>query len=660
MTPMRRSVIWGIAGMADNTAALELPIGVTENRVLQQVARIENQLRKLQGEATQGFVKSNAAISASFGNMSKSARWNLQNVSYQLQDIFVQIAGGQGAVRALSQQLPQLLGGFGAFGALAGVAVGAIGALAPMIFQADEKAKSFDDTVKGMNSALSSAVSAAKAARVPYEDLVKTYGNMADEARRALDGMAALSAGDAVRSVKALLSGDEGMSLYSDLVQGTNIDNVARGFDYAVDAAERLKTEYNLTTTEAKNLLSAFYAFNRADTLERQARAAAEFQEQMVEAYGNVNEMPPLMRQLYEAMASVVTKGAEFGQIDMNGTISDAAVAAELLAGWLSAAAVSAGQIAGYQPDLDRFKVIDPSGTATGTDLAPASTPKPTAAPRGIGGVDWGTPPTTTRPAGAGGMSKAERAAEQEYNGLLRERDRILNDIMTPMERYQAAVAKIVELGQTPDRANGGFLLSQEEVDAARQRLEELRPEAVAGRDAMNDLFGSILEGSDAAVQALGDLLMQIAKVQFAQGALGLLGGTSGGSWLINAIGSSLTMNANGGVYNGPGISAYSGQVVNKPTLFPFAKGTGLMGEAGPEAILPLVRAANGKLGVQAQGGGGSGGTHVTVGVEVDNNGNLQAYVKNVADNSAASMGAQINRALPARVQQINAKPRMR
>ena len=50
---------------------------------------------------------------------------------------------------------------------------------------------------------------------------------------------------------------------------------------------------------------------------------------------------------------------------------------------------------------------------------------------------------------------------------------------------------------------------------------------------------------------------------------------------------------------------AYGG-VVNKPTLFPMANGMGLMGEAGPEAIMPLKRGANGKLGVQSSGGVGN------------------------------------------------------
>lgn len=67
---------------------------------------------------------------------------------------------------------------------------------------------------------------------------------------------------------------------------------------------------------------------------------------------------------------------------------------------------------------------------------------------------------------------------------------------------------------------------------------------------------------------------------------------------------SSLSLNANGGIYQSADLSRYSGTVVNRPTFFAFAKGAGVMGEAGPEAILPLRRGADGKLGVVADIGG--------------------------------------------------------
>ncbi|HGN1884941.1 phage tail tape measure protein [Proteus mirabilis] len=75
--------------------------------------------------------------------------------------------------------------------------------------------------------------------------------------------------------------------------------------------------------------------------------------------------------------------------------------------------------------------------------------------------------------------------------------------------------------------------------------------------------------------------------------------------------------NANGGVYNSASLNAYSGQIVHKPTMFAFAKGAGLMGEAGPEGIFPLRRGADGKLGVIAkmpnQGGGVTQHYHITI-----------------------------------------------
>lgn len=48
-----------------------------------------------------------------------------------------------------------------------------------------------------------------------------------------------------------------------------------------------------------------------------------------------------------------------------------------------------------------------------------------------------------------------------------------------------------------------------------------------------------------------------------------------------------------------------SGGIVTGPTAFPMRSGVGLMGEAGPEAIMPLTRGPDGKLGVAARGGGG-------------------------------------------------------
>lgn len=57
---------------------------------------------------------------------------------------------------------------------------------------------------------------------------------------------------------------------------------------------------------------------------------------------------------------------------------------------------------------------------------------------------------------------------------------------------------------------------------------------------------------------------------------------------------------ANGGVFGGASLSRYSNRVYNTPQVFEFAKGVGIFAEAGPEAIMPLSRGPDGKLGVRA------------------------------------------------------------
>lgn len=67
-----------------------------------------------------------------------------------------------------------------------------------------------------------------------------------------------------------------------------------------------------------------------------------------------------------------------------------------------------------------------------------------------------------------------------------------------------------------------------------------------------------------------------------------------------------------GDVFGGglSGLGPYRNSVVDRPTLFKFASGVGLTGEAGPEAIIPLRRDSSGRLGVSA---GGAGGVNVNV-----------------------------------------------
>jgi hypothetical protein len=93
-------------------------------------------------------------------------------------------------------------------------------------------------------------------------------------------------------------------------------------------------------------------------------------------------------------------------------------------------------------------------------------------------------------------------------------------------------------------------------------------------------------------------------------------------------------------------ISKYTNTVISSPTTFPFAKGgvinTGLMGEAGPEAIIPLKRGANGSLGIS----GGSGiSNNVEINITIDSAGNAQSSSSDTAS-MAGQLGGLIKQAV--------------
>lgn len=85
------------------------------------------------------------------------------------------------------------------------------------------------------------------------------------------------------------------------------------------------------------------------------------------------------------------------------------------------------------------------------------------------------------------------------------------------------------------------------------------------------------------------------------------------------------------------------GGVVGGPTYFAMRGGTGLMGEAGPEAIMPLTRGPDGSLGVRAQGGGG--GVSVVMHIQTPDADSFRRSQSQIAAQVSRALGrAQRNR----------------
>jgi phage-related minor tail protein len=149
----------------------------------------------------------------------------------------------------------------------------------------------------------------------------------------------------------------------------------------------------------------------------------------------------------------------------------------------------------------------------------------------------------------------------------------------------------------------------------------------IDGTATAQEVFASFLNTiADALMKAAAQMIAQYIAIGIARMFAGMGGGTdptaAGGDW-ISAV-ERLSPNAKGNAFGANGIApfarggAFTNSVVGSPTMFKFAQGgamrTGLMGEAGPEAIMPLKRGADGSLGVMASGGGGD----VNVVVNVD------------------------------------------
>jgi len=118
-------------------------------------------------------------------------------------------------------------------------------------------------------------------------------------------------------------------------------------------------------------------------------------------------------------------------------------------------------------------------------------------------------------------------------------------------------------------------------------------------------------EFSLAIIQDINRIILRALIIRpLAEGVLGAIGGAGasagagaggagGGSSVNNTM--SANFQANGGGWN-KGVQFYAdGGVFNKPTMFSHSGGLGVLGEAGPEAVMPLTRNSNGKLGVEAK-----------------------------------------------------------
>ena len=169
-------------------------------------------------------------------------------------------------------------------------------------------------------------------------------------------------------------------------------------------------------------------------------------------------------------------------------------------------------------------------------------------------------------------------------NNLAIEQNQLLTDYT--LERLDVVRA----MGEAQDKVN-------EKLTDSEKLFENIKDTVTTG---LANAIEGLIDGTKSLGESLSGILKQLGSMFLQFGLRGMLGG--------------IFPSANGNVFAQNKIVPFAyGGIVNKPTLFPMANGAGLMGEAGPEAIMPLRRSRSGRLGVEAAGGGT---TNVNVNVD--------------------------------------------
>lgn len=199
----------------------------------------------------------------------------------------------------------------------------------------------------------------------------------------------------------------------------------------------------------------------------------------------------------------------------------------------------------------------------------------------------------------------------------------------------EAATAALGNVPANAEPAKDSFLDLTDVANDAARNMANVFADFFSDTDQnIGDMLTSFLE-------ATAKMIMQAMMLQAVQAGM-------------TAMGFPMKF-AKGGVFDG-GLQAFAdGGVVNQPTFFKFADGggfkNGLMGEAGPEAILPLKRGADGKLGVATNGSSGANvniaiheapGTKATVNQRSDSQGNLTLDI--IIDQIESKMSQNIAR----------------
>ncbi|CAB4132236.1 hypothetical protein UFOVP139_51 [uncultured Caudovirales phage] len=543
-------------------------------------------------EAASGQLKSFNKEAANSATGAMNMGRGLQNASYQIQDFIVQTTNGTDALKAFAMQAPQLLGGFGAVGAVVGV----IASLTPVVV---EFFKSFNGGLKTFTEASKEAETAQKelkdsivnvTSRKDLDPLIDAYKQADAQVRKLI--LTNIELNLVISQVAAkdlrntlLNSIDEGIKqvgvfkgLWIELLDTVKNAYAFTGKNQSFirDPSENLKSGFGITGDQLETIKQSQEAFKNAkmsatdflSTVAKIYEATPKPTKDFTEWVQNIQKATKAQVELEKA-----TKQYEDAQKRIaSGDLSTVKGAEEAHKAWEKAMDKEIDQIT---KEFEAVEKLHEAHLKEGKALEAAANP------------------------------------QVAYNQALEKANVLLNDNAISAAGYEDAVKKA-----SKTLANSNTL-----VNGFGDALTTAFTAATIGGKSFGEVMTGLAKDIEAAIMKIMIIEPMIQRLKLSMVQSGFFGGTDYNASTPGFIGPAAPVaSANGNVFSGSISSGTSnvipfatGGVVNSARYFPMAGGkTGLMGEAGAEAIMPLKRDSSGKLGVAASGGGG-GSTQVNI-----------------------------------------------
>lgn len=571
---------------------ITVKLDVQDRAELERMIKQLNQLAGQAPKAQEAMEKTSRGFKKTQIEARKTGRV-VQNVGYQFQDMIIQISGGVDPLRSISQQLPQMIVGFGAWGAVIGLVAAGLPVLIQSLTATGDEMKSLNDLVKEAEESLSRVGRTIK--DTDTSKFVQEWNNANEVMKGVLETMNAVNIEMAKRTLSG--AGTQAADELRSVIGGGG--QFGGGFFPDIESAGLTGTQYSAIFNLIQEMKEAEPDIDAMN--ESLAQLGTNFEGVDRAVLTQINNLQAAV-EAYKELTDWQEATAELGvQSALDRTLAENDYRQMVLE-------VEQLEEAMYNAKVARQQKLN---EAEARKAAAAAARAQAEALRELQAAYQ-----ALYPAQAKFFDQVKTANTQLEAGLITYEEYIL--------RTQAAADNLGLVGDETQKIADGFAEAAAiGRDSSNNNIVEQATLAQEAVELFNDSFDTMLDGVLMGTQDISQgfedmakvIIAQLAKIAATQGIAALLGGS--GNTFLQSVGSALA-SAKGNAFSGGNvIPMANGGIVNGPTLFPMANGAGLMGEAGPEAVMPLGRDSQGRLGVYG------GGMNVTVnnnaaGVEVN------------------------------------------